>query len=150
MVCLTERNASLMRTPFTGGCACGAVRYEGHTEPTMTLNCYCRACQRASGSTVVSVLFLPATALSLIGELKYHTTIGGSGELISRGFCPACGSPVVIRAAVLPDLILVHATSLDDPSWFRPTMDIWTSSAQPWAYMNPELTKYPGRPPAPN
>jgi hypothetical protein len=40
--------------PFTGGCACGAVRYECAAEPFMALNCHCRDCQRASGSAYAS------------------------------------------------------------------------------------------------
>ncbi|HEY1266828.1 MAG TPA: hypothetical protein VGH16_06190 [Candidatus Binatia bacterium] len=36
--------------------------------------------------------------------------------------------------------------SLDDPSWFKPMADIWTSSAQPWDHMNPNLPKFPKDP----
>ena len=44
----------------------------------------------------------------------------------------------------MADVIGVRAGSLDDPSWHRPAVDIFTKSAQPWDYMNPELPKYPG------
>jgi hypothetical protein len=36
----------------------------------------------------------------------------------------------------------ITAGSLDDPSWFRPSMDLYTTSAQPWDYMDPDLPKF--------
>ena len=45
-----------MATRFTGGCMCGAVRYECATEPVISGNCHCRDCQRAGGGGFVSVL----------------------------------------------------------------------------------------------
>jgi hypothetical protein len=44
-------------------------------------------------------------------------------------------------------MIGISAGSLDDPSWYKPAMDIFTASAQPWDYMNPELPKFPKGPP---
>jgi hypothetical protein len=38
-----------MVTPFSGGCACGAIRYECSAAPIFALNCHCRDCQRATG-----------------------------------------------------------------------------------------------------
>jgi hypothetical protein len=42
---------------------------------------------------------------------------------------------------------VLYAGSLDDPSWVRPTRDIYTDSAQPWDYLNPALPKFPKMPP---
>ena len=33
-----------MAVPFTGGCACGAIRYECTAEPLYMGNCHCRDC----------------------------------------------------------------------------------------------------------
>jgi hypothetical protein len=41
----------------------------------------------------------------------------------------------------------VLAGSLDDPSWFRPQMDIFTSDAQPWDQMDPAIPKHEKYPP---
>ncbi len=46
----------------------------------------------------------------------------------------------------MPGMTGVMAGSLDDPSLFKPTMDIFTDSAQPWDHMDPDLPKFPGMP----
>ncbi len=135
-----------MATPFTGGCMCGAVRYECSAEPVMTGNCHCRDCQRASGGAFVSALAVPRNALNITGEVKYYDVKGDSGNTVSRGFCPNCGARLFGRPAVASDLIVIMAGSLDDPSWYKPGMDFYTASAQPWDYMNPELPKFPKMP----
>jgi hypothetical protein len=131
-----------MHTPFTGGCACGAIRYECTAEPIMALNCHCRDCQRASGTAYASGIFVPASALRFSGEPKYHVSTADSGNIASRGFCGDCGSPVVAKQSQWP-VFIIYASSLDVPSDHRPTMDIFTSSAQPWDHMDPALPKYP-------
>ena len=63
------------------------------------------------------------------------------------GFCPECGSPIAVMPDAAPQLIGIRTASLDDPSWFKLEMDTWTSDANPWHEMNPELPqfeKYPG------
>ena len=39
-----------MSKPYTGGCACGAIRYEISAEPIAMNDCQCRDCQRTSGA----------------------------------------------------------------------------------------------------
>ena len=132
-----------MGIPFVGGCACGAVRYECTTEPVMALNCHCRDCQRATGTAYASGLFVSASAFRFTkGEPKYHIATADSGKTVGRGFCAECGSLVVATQAAFP-IFIIYASSLDDPSCHRPTMDQFTSSAQPWDHMDPTLPKYP-------
>ncbi len=135
-----------MPTSFTGGCACGAIRYECSAEPLYMGNCHCRECQRVSGGAHTSTLLVPKAALSITGEVKYHERKGDSGQTVRKGFCPNCGSPLFTQPALLGDKIGIRVGSLDDPSWFKPAMDIYTASAQPWDYMNPALPKVPKMP----
>jgi hypothetical protein len=135
-----------MPTPFSGGCACGAIRYECSAEPLFSANCHCRDCQRASGSAYASALIVPKAAFTLTkGAPKYHRVTADSGNTMERGFCPACGSPLLVNWSAAPALVCIQAASLDDPSWHRPTMDVWTASAQPWDHMNPTLPKFARR-----
>ena len=136
-----------MAVPFSGGCLCGAIRYESHAEPLFSINCHCRDCQRTTGTAYAPVLAVPKDALSIIqGEPTYYTAQSDSGETVSRGFCPQCGSGIFSKLSANPDIIGLKAASLDDPSWFRPAMDIYTDSAQPWDVMSPDLPKVPKMP----
>lgn len=136
-----------MPTPFSGGCACGAIRYECTADPLFSGNCHCRDCQRASGSAFAAVLLVPKDAFTLMKDaLQYHRVTGYHGHPVDRGFCLKCGSPVLINDGADPDHVYIQAASLDDPSWVQPAMDIFTASAQPWDHMNPALPKFEGAP----
>jgi hypothetical protein len=137
-----------MNLPFTGGCACGAIRYQCTAEPVRMGQCHCRDCQRSSGGPFVAVVVVPVDALKVLkGSPRYFDTLSDRGGCIHRGFCPDCGSPVLAKFDLAPHLIGIRAGSLDDPGWFRPDYDIWTSDAQPWDYMNPALPKFEKYPP---
>jgi hypothetical protein len=136
-----------MPTSFSGGCACGAIRYECSADPAMSFHCHCRDCQRASGSAYYPAVVVPTTAVTLTaGSPKYNSMKADSGTTKHYGFCPDCGSPVLATIDEHPDIRVIAAGSLDNPSWFKPTMDFFTSSAQPWDYMNPALQQFETEP----
>ncbi len=123
---------------LTGGCACGAVRYESGSGAQFSLHCQCRQCQRASGTGHGSSMVVPVETFTLTGELRFFDQQSDSGNIVSRGFCPVCGSPVLNRNSGYPDMRYIHAGSLDDPSVFKPDAVVFSESAQPWDYMGPE------------
>ncbi len=127
---------------FSGGCACGVIRYECTAEPLFSVNCHCRDCQRETGSAFAPVLAVPAAAFALTrGSPAYFDVTSDSGKTTRRAFCAACGSPLFGEPGSRPDIVTIRAGSLDDPGGFRPSRDIFTARAQPWDYMNPELPK---------
>ena len=129
--------------PFTGGCACDAIRYESTAEPAMMLHCHCRDCQRASGGPFSSYVIVPKEAFKLTkGSPRFHDSPSEAGGKTRRGFCPDCGSPIVVKPDAFPQSVAIRTASLDDPSWFNPQMDVWTSDAHSWDQMNPALPKF--------
>ena len=136
-----------MSTSLTGGCMCGAVRYECASEPLMAGNCHCLDCQRATGTAYASEFFAPRSTVKITGEAKYYESKGDSGNSIRRGFCPTCGSRLFTLLTFMPENIGIMAGSLDDASGHKPVFDIYTSSAQPWDHLQPETTKFPKAPP---
>ena len=101
---------------------------------------------RRDGSAFAAAVLVPISAANVRGEVKYYEAIGDSGGIVRRGFCPNCGARLFGKAAASRDIISIMAGSLDDPSWFTPQADIYTASAQPWDYMNPDLPKFAGLP----
>ncbi|MGF7111466.1 hypothetical protein QF017_000951 [Pseudomonas laurylsulfatiphila] len=132
-----------MSVLFSGGCACKAIRYECSAVPIYSLNCHCLDCQRATGSAYSSVRIVPASAVRILsGELRYHVVKSDAGHEVRRGFCPDCGSPTLGEIVERPEVVLINCGSLDDPSQYPPSMDFYTSRAQPWDIMDPALMKY--------
>ena len=65
-----------MSVSFTGGCQCGAVRYEFSGEPVFAGNCHCRDCQRSTGGAYAPAIGVPAPSLKIHGAVKYYESPG--------------------------------------------------------------------------
>lgn len=136
-----------MPTVRTGGCACGAIRYECNEEPMFTWVCHCRECQRASGGGgMTNVVFTKPQVAFTKGEPKYYTGTGTSGAATRRGFCPECGSTLAAQADMFPQIQGICAASLDDPTTVEMAAHIWTDSVQPWDCLHPDLPTFPTTP----
>jgi len=134
-----------MTVPFSGGCACGAVRYECNAEPTAMFNCHCRDCQQATGGACSAVVYVPVKAFKIVrGSPRYYLTPSLGGGRNKRGFCAECGSR--ISGGENANGIGINAGSLDDPSWFRPQMHIFASDAQPWDTIDLTVPQFEQRP----
>jgi hypothetical protein len=131
-----------MHTSNEGGCACGAIRYRFSGDPLFAVNCHCRDCQRETGSAFAPILGVAAAGFELLrGEPRFHDLIANSGFLTRRAFCSDCGSRLYGLPQSNTDLVTIRAGSLDAPSIYRPTADIFVSRAQPWDAMDPALPK---------
>ena len=121
---------------MTGGCQCGAVRYELNGEPRRASICHCRMCQRATGSYVAP---LANVLLSNFIVTKGELTIYRSSPVAERGFCARCGSPLTFHYTELDDLS-VAIGSLDEPDNAVPSEQFGTESMS--AHWN-DLTSLP-------
>lgn len=128
---------------ITGGCLCGAVRYESTAEPLAVRTCWCRLCQYlGGGSATVNVCFL-SEGITFTGTLADHVNIADSGNVMHRGFCPTCGTPMTSIAKSRPHLIFVRAGTLHDTSIAGPQATIWTSAAPDWACIDESIPSHP-------
>jgi len=136
-----------MITPYTGGCACGAVRYEVTAEPIGMNDCQCRQCQQESGTGHLSHLTFLRDGVTVSGKAASFEMTGDSGNKKSRHFCPTCGAPVYMTFAAMPQMFTIRAASLDDPARFQPQAVTYASRAYTWDQLDPGLTKFATMPP---
>jgi hypothetical protein len=122
-------------SPITGRCLCGNVAFTAEGDVVIQAACHCTDCQRQTGNPFSVVVGVPRGAFDIQGStLSSYSTIGSDhGGETERNFCSACGSPLFSVAAVAPELVFIKAGALDDASWVQPSVEVWTSSAQPWA-----------------
>lgn len=113
----------------------------------MMFKCHCRTCQMVSGGSFTPVILMPIGGFKLLqGNLRRYGTDSVKGGHNLRGFCDVCGSR--ITGAETDRWIAVTASSLDDPAFFKPTSEVFTSHAQPWDPLDPALPHFPEYPKA--
>jgi len=119
-----------MAQTLTGGCLCGAVRYKVTADLIFSGKCYCDDCRKTSGTGHGSVFAVPEQSVSITGKLTAYRKAGGSGQPITRRFCPICGSRIAAIADVMPGVMMVTASTLDDPEKFVSQMSVFASRAK--------------------
>ncbi len=126
---------------LTGGCICGAVRYEITRPPGMVYTCHCTDCQRAtSGAFSIGVVVADAALVVTGAELKPIPRVADSGRVTAYWVCPECGTWIggggkKPGQAATGGPRIIRGGTLDDTSWLRPTVHFWTRSAQKWVVL---------------
>ena len=82
---------------------------------------------------------IPEDALSVSGEVKFYDHPADSGNVVSRGFCPTCGSAIYSTNSGMPGIAFPRASSLDDPEIAKPQLVVYASRAASWDYVDPAL-----------
>lgn len=117
-----------------GGCACGAVRFESESAPVLQLRCYCSDCRKSTGSAMAPLAFFPSDAIRISeGTTDTHQWRNDSGYVVSRQFCPCCGTTLFHGSTSYRHLRAIPVGVLDDSTHFRPTTNIYVGSAPAWA-----------------
>jgi hypothetical protein len=123
----------------TGGCLCGALRYEARGEPLNAGHCYCADCRKASGSGFIPFMGFARAAVQFSGQSRTFTSKAANGGDAVRNFCPICGGMVFGGEIDRSQSFTIYAGSLDNPALFRPTIAIFTRGRPIWAVIPPDL-----------
>ena len=125
---------------YTGGCLCGALRYEATGAPLYTGYCYCADCRKASGSGFIPFMGFSSSAIRFQGEPRQFWSKSYRGTDTVRNFCPTCGGLVFGGEVGKDDSHTVYAGSLDDASLFQPQMGIFNRDRPDWVPVPPGLS----------
>ena len=130
---------------YTGGCHCGAIRYEVSGTPKHVALCHCSDCRKSAGAPMVAWAAFAEGELSVIqGEPK---TFNSSGTAL-RSFCGTCGSGLFYHnAQFLPGIVDIQSATLDDPDALPAGAHIQTAERISWmetAHVLPTFERFPG------
>ena len=103
-------------SPLTGGCLCGAVRFEARPDKREGYYCHCRMCQLAFGNTRASFINLRKDQVTWTAAAP---TEFASSKFALRGFCSRCGTPLSFAYAGSQHMDLAVG-AFDDPSALTP------------------------------
>ena len=131
---------------ITGGCHCGAIKYEAEIEPAAVALCHCTDCQKMSGSVFRSNVPTKREASKLTGTPKVYVKTSESGNKRAQAFCPECGTHVYATSVEDQKIFGARVGTCDQRAELRPVRQIWCQSAQPWAMNIDALAKFPRQP----
>jgi hypothetical protein len=132
---------------LTGGCQCGAVRYEITGAPHETYVCHCRECQKQSASAFgISVMVRSADVRLLQGGLQRWSRSTDAGRTLACFFCAECGSRVWHGDKDRADEISIKGGSFDEPIDLTDAIHIWTSRKLPGVIIPDAARQHDGEP----
>jgi len=110
-------------TAMTGGCACGAVRFEAEVDSDDAYLCHCRMCQRVTGSVSIAFKNLPQSSVRWLSGPDWYE----SSPIAKRSYCRKCGTSIGFQFKEGPNMDLTVA-SFDEPGRFKPTSHFGSES----------------------
>jgi hypothetical protein len=126
----------------TGGCLCGAVRYEVRGPLRDVIVCHCSRCRRSHGH-FAAYAACQASDLELTGSgtLRWFEQDGRS-----RGFCSVCGSSLFWRADGR-DTVSIAAGTIDEPTGLTTVAQIYTADRGDYYAPADDGEQFPGERP---
>lgn len=129
---------------WTGGCRCGAIRYQAVGLPAHHALCHCVDCRRSAGAPLVGWALFPEAAVTINGEPSRFESSPG----VERQFCGRCGTGLFYRnAAIFPDQVDIQSATLDRPDDLPPQACIQMDDAPGWIGTMaalPHFARFPG------
>ena len=130
----------------SGGCHCGAIRYEAEIDPGRVGVCHCTDCQKLSGTAFrVTVPCVLGSFRLLTGTPRVYTKTAESGRPREQGFCEKCGSQLYATSpGAEPRVYNLRIGTVDQRAQLEPKVQSWTRSRLPWIGAIPTLPSLDG------
>ncbi len=132
-----------MTRQMTGGCLCGAVRFEVSAPASDLYHCHCSMCRKMHGTAFATYAVIARSAMALTrGEDNLSSFKSSPG--VNRSFCRTCGCQIMIDVADEPDNRWFMPAILDDPvhpGAAQRERHIFVGSRIPWLHLDPVLPR---------
>jgi hypothetical protein len=133
----------MVMTGFTGGCLCGAIRYEVTGEPVRMAICHCDDCRKATGAAFTTNIFVNAADLRVVqGTPKQFQHPTDSGSTMTNEFCANCGSQLFGYSSRGNGVKHVKVGTIDDAGFVRPQIEVYTVRKLPYVRLQDDIPHY--------
>ena len=131
----------------TGGCQCGAVRYESGGEIVEVYVCHCMECRAQSASAFGISVIVPSAGFRVTrGTPKFWTRGADSGGKVKCAFCPDCGARLWHDSDPPSETLSIKGGSLDETPDLADAFHIWTARKLPGVVIPEGARTFPGEP----
>jgi len=125
-----------------GSCLCSRVAYEISGPLTQAWHCHCIMCRKAHGSAFRTRATVQAKDFAWTrgeGDVTWYSSSPGH----YRGFCSACGTPLLSRFDQAPDAYGLPLGALDDDPHIKAACHMFVANKAPWYDITDGLPQYP-------
>lgn len=116
---------------LTGGCGCGAVRFEIDAPLVGAAYCHCTRCQRRTGTAVAASARIEPGSMRIV-EGEDHLRAWAPEGGLEKVFCDACGSALLARTPGDHEIVIVRLGAIDGDPGVRPSARQFVAYAAPW------------------
>ena len=128
---------------FSGGCLCGAIRYEVTGEPVRMAICHCDDCRKATGAAFTTNIFVNEANLRIVqGTPKRYQHGNDSGSTMTKEFCANCGSQLFGYSSRSAGVKHVKVGTIDDASFVKPQIEVYTVRKLPYVRLQDGIIQF--------
>ena len=131
---------------ISGGCYCGAIKYESLGDIQASIQCHCRECQYITGGNPNVIMIMPLSGFEFVKGIPKTFKRKDIEKAVTRLFCENCGTGIGTKNPNRPNSIILKVGTFDDPSIFKPDIAIFTIDKQKFHYIEDGLKSFERRP----
>ena len=132
------------KSPVTGSCLCGAVRFRVRLPSLFCGHCHCTMCQRNHGAGYVTWFAVPRSGLDIeSGEdelVRFESSEHGS-----RSFCGRCGTSLLCESTRHPDHVDIPLANMHAPIDRDPELHFYFDDRATWVVVDDALPRFGGK-----
>lgn len=135
-----------MSLHHSGRCLCGNVSYEVSGSPIIVAQCHCDECRRLSGTGHTIGAVFEAKNFTLNGKVGEHQYKSSKASLVTRSFCPDCGSPIFGRNTKMPDHVSIPLGTMEDASDLSVEVVVFERDRKHWDQLGEDVASFETQP----
>ena len=126
---------------YHGSCLCGSIKFSITDKIKNIIYCHCSLCRKAQGSAFATNGNIEKKHFKFLSGQDNLTTYQAS-ETQTKLFCKTCGSPIMSKNTLVPDMVRVRLGTIESDINEHPEAHIFVASKANWEEISDNLPQY--------